>query len=251
MGDSWASMVNTPLLAMSQKPSSSAVNNNNNNATSHGQTVDLATANLNDLYGAGNVLRLEGSEKFRRSSKGHMHDNTSGGPTAVNNGVTNNGVYGDDGDLISGRRASSRGGSGGSLRNGAGSSWYGARSPALSNTSGLFGSSDDGSNAMAAAAAQQAALAGLGMGVGGFNLGLGSPGLEGMSNGLSMAQLAQLNGMNWLNPFNMNMLGIAQRNGHIARGAAPLGADCCCWRRLWTAWPRARRWTRRIRGYAV
>ena len=223
MGDSWASMVNTPLLPMFQKPSSSAVNNNNNNATSHGQTVDLATAKLNDLYGAGNVPRLDGPEKFRRSSKGHMHDNTSGGPTTVNNGVTNNGVYGDDGDLISGHRTSSRGGSGGSLRNGGGgggggSNWSGAQSPALSNTSGRFGSSDDGSNAMAAAAQQQAALAGLGMGVGGFNLGLGSPDLGGMPNGLSMAQLAQLNGMNGMNPFNMNMLGMANLS---AMGISP------------------------------
>ena len=46
MSNSWASMVNTPLLHMFQKPSSSAVNNNNNNATSHGQTVDFATAKL-------------------------------------------------------------------------------------------------------------------------------------------------------------------------------------------------------------
>ena len=109
-----------------------------------------------------------------------MHDNTNGGPTAVNSGVTNNVVYGDDGDLISGHRTSSRGGSGGSLRNGGGSNWSGAQCPALSNTSGRFGSSDDGSNAMAAAAQQQAALAGLGMGVAGFNLILGSPGLGGM-----------------------------------------------------------------------
>ena len=30
-----------------------------------------------------------------------MHDNTSGSPTAVKDSVTNNGVYGDDDDLIS------------------------------------------------------------------------------------------------------------------------------------------------------
>ena len=50
------------------------------------------------------------------------------------------------------------------------------------------------------------------MGVGGFNLGLTSPALAGMQNGLSMAQLAQLNGMDRMNPFsgvNMNMLGMA------------------------------------------
>jgi hypothetical protein len=170
MGDSWASMVNTPLLPMFQKSSTA-----NNNATGHGQTVDLAAAKLNDLYGGGNVPRLDGPEKFRRSSKGHVHDN-SGSSTAVNNGVTNNGVYGDDGDLISGQHApgvgrvpsaSSRGGSG-SLRMAAAavtSNWSGAQSPALSNTSGRFGGSDDGSSAMAAAH-QQAALAGLGMSAG-------------------------------------------------------------------------------------
>ena len=35
-----------------------------NNATNHGQTVDLATAKLNDLYGRGNVPRLNGPKKF-------------------------------------------------------------------------------------------------------------------------------------------------------------------------------------------
>ena len=209
VGDSWASMVNTPLLPMFQKTSTA-----NNNAA--GQTVDLAAAKLNDMYGGGgNVPRLDGPDKFRRPSKGHVHDSSSGS-TTVNNGVPNNGVYSDDGDLISsqGHHAPGIGrvqsGSSRGLRNGGGGTWSGAHSPALSNTSGRFGGSDDGSNAMAAAH-QQAALAGLGMGVGGFNLGLGSPGLAGMPNGLSMAQLAQLNGMNGMNPFgvNMNMLGMA------------------------------------------
>ena len=100
MGDSWASIVNTPLLPMFQNPSSSAMINNNN-AKSHGQTVDLATAKLNDLYGGGNIPRHDDPEKFRRSSKGHMYDNTSAPRPAVNIGVTNNGIYGDVGDLIS------------------------------------------------------------------------------------------------------------------------------------------------------
>ncbi|KAH9020224.1 hypothetical protein EDB85DRAFT_2005486, partial [Lactarius pseudohatsudake] len=196
IGDSWASMVNTLLLPMFQKTSS----NNNNN----GQTVDLAAAELNDLYGSSNVLRLDGPDKFRRPSKGHIHDNSSGS----NNGVTNVGMYGDDGDLIQGHHAPGVGrvqsGSSRGPRNGSGGTWSGGQSPALSNSSGRFGGSDDGSNAMAAAH-QQVALAGLGMGVGGFNLGLGSPGLAGMPNGLNMAQLAQLNDMNGMNPFNMNM----------------------------------------------
>ncbi|KAH9012278.1 hypothetical protein EDB85DRAFT_2281311 [Lactarius pseudohatsudake] len=185
VGDSWASMVNTPLLPMFQKTS-----NNNNN----GQTVDLAAAKLNDLYSSSNVPRLDDPDKFRQPSKGHIHDSSSGS----NNGVTNNGVYGDDGDLIQGHHVP--------VRQEAYAMVVAVLGPvgkAPHSTSGRFGGSDDGSNAMAAAhQQQQAALAGLRMGVGGFNLGLGSPGLAGMPNGLNMAQLAQLNGMN---PFNMNM----------------------------------------------
>ncbi|KAH8987215.1 hypothetical protein EDB86DRAFT_3105112 [Lactarius hatsudake] len=221
VGDSWANMVNTPLFPMFQKMSS----NNSND----GQTVDLAAAKLNDLYGSSNVPRLDGPDKFRRPSKGHMHDSSS----RSNNGVTNNGVYGDDGDLIQGHHArgvgrvqssSSRG-----LRNGGGGTWSGGQSPALSNSSGRFGGSDDGSNAMTVAH-QQAALAGLGMSVGGFNLGLGSPGLTGMPNGLNMAQLAQLNGMNGMNLFNMNMnmlnlaAGIAAAGGGFGQPGLGVGA---------------------------
>ena len=140
-----------------------------------------------------------------------MHDNTSGS-TAIYNGAANDSVYGDDGDLNAqpgGRvpSASSRGGgSGGSLRNGGGSNWSGVKSPALSIASSRNRGSDDGSSAMATAAQQHT---GLSMGVGGFYLGLGSPGLGGMSNGLNVAQLAQLNGMN---AFNMNMHGLANLN---------------------------------------
>ena len=47
---------------------------------------------------------------------------------------------------------------------------------------------------------------------------VGSPGLGGMPNGLSMAQLAQLNGMSGMNPFSMNMLGIANLS---AMGISP------------------------------
>jgi len=212
VGDSWASMVNTPLMPMFQKPSTM------NPSAGPTQTVDLATAKLNDLY-VGTVPRLDGPEKFRRASKGHTPDsaNNSTTGTAIPTVSSNNGLYGDDGDLIQGQTQQVpggrvQGGSSRSLRNGGGSNWSGAQSPALSNTSGRFGGSDDGSGAMAAAAQQQAALAGLGMGVGGFNLGLGSPGLTGMPNGLSMAQLAQLNG---INPFgvNMNMLNMANAMG--------------------------------------
>jgi hypothetical protein len=69
MGDSWASMVDIPLLPMFQESSST-----NNNATGHGQTVDLAATKL--YCGSGNVPRPDGLEKFRRSSRGHMLDNS-------------------------------------------------------------------------------------------------------------------------------------------------------------------------------
>ncbi|KAH9010351.1 hypothetical protein EDB83DRAFT_2530703 [Lactarius deliciosus] len=150
VGDSWASIANTPLLPMFQKSSS----NNSNN----GQTVDLAAAELNDLYRSSNVPRLDGPDKFRRPSKGHIHDGSSGS----NNGVTNNGVYGDDGGLIQGHHAPGVGrvqsGSSRGLRNGGGGTWSGGRGPALSNSSDRFGGSDDGSNAIAAVHQQHHAL---------------------------------------------------------------------------------------------
>ena len=141
-----------------------------------------------------------------------MHDDTSGSSTVVNNDVTNNGIYGDDGDLIAG---------GYIVRTncifewlaeaGDGSNWSGAQSPVLSNISGRFGRSDNGGSARIL---QPATLPSLSMqmggvgGLSGFNLGLGSPGLGGMPGGLNMAQLAQLNAAG-MNPFNMNMLGMA------------------------------------------
>ncbi|KAH9012276.1 hypothetical protein EDB85DRAFT_2281309 [Lactarius pseudohatsudake] len=62
VSDSWASM---------------KMSSNNNN----GQAV---AAKLKDLYGSTNVLRLDGPDKFRRPSKGHIGDSSSGS----NNGVT-------------------------------------------------------------------------------------------------------------------------------------------------------------------
>ncbi|KAH8984727.1 hypothetical protein EDB92DRAFT_1950555 [Lactarius akahatsu] len=162
VGDGWANM---------------KMSSNNN-----GQIVDLAAAKLNDLYGSSNVPRLDGPDKFRRPSKGHIGDSSNGS----NNGVTDSSVYGDgnDCDFIRGHHAPGVGrvqsDSSRDLRNGGGGTWYGSQSPALSNTSGHFGGSDDGSNAMAAPHRQA--------------------GRD--RNGLNLAQLAQQNGMN---PFNMNM----------------------------------------------
>ncbi|KAI9430990.1 hypothetical protein H4582DRAFT_2063241 [Lactarius indigo] len=54
---------------------------------------------MNDLRCNSNVPHLDSLDKFRRPSEGHVHDSNSGS-TAVNNGV-----YGDDGDLIQGHHA--------------------------------------------------------------------------------------------------------------------------------------------------
>lgn len=57
----------------------------------HTQAIDLTGAKLNDLDegDGGNVLRLNGREKFCQSSKSQMHDCRSTS-TVVNNDVTNN-----------------------------------------------------------------------------------------------------------------------------------------------------------------
>src|SRR6266404_8848778 len=89
--------------------------------------------------------------------------------------ASNNGVYGDDRDLISGQGLHAHGhiswGPTRSLRNSG--TWSGALSPTLSDTPGRFGGSDDGGSALTATQ-QHAVLTGLGMGVGGFNQGLTS-----------------------------------------------------------------------------
>ena len=168
-----------------------------------------------------------------------MQDGSSG---SASDGVTNNGVYGEDGDLISShhvpgvgrvQNASSRGGG---FRNGGGGggTWSGAQSPTLSNTSSCFGGSDDGSNSMAAAQ-QQAALAGLR--TGGFNLVLTSPGL-GIPNGQHGTTRKAERDESIQHECAGH--GEPERDGHIARGAAARGADRRCWRQIQPAWPRAR-----------
>jgi hypothetical protein len=173
--------------------------------------------------------RLDGPEKSRRSSKGHIHDN-SGSSTAVNNGVTNNGVYGDDGDLIPSQHAPGVGRVPSSLQE---ATVAACRSgTATSVTAPVHNvphcptpQADSATTTTTAARwpphTNKPRWQNLGMGIGGFNLGLGSPGL-GMPNGLNMAQLAQLNGITGINtgmnPFNMNMFGMANLS---AMGISP------------------------------
>ncbi|KAI0265595.1 hypothetical protein BC834DRAFT_988071 [Gloeopeniophorella convolvens] len=208
IGDSWASMVNTPLMPMFQKTSTAA-------GAGPAQTVDLATAKLNDLYGGGAVPRLDGPEKFRRVSKGNVSDAGSRGGAGEGGA---NGVYGDDGELVPGgggraqqqqqqQQQQQR------MRNGWGGS--GAHSPALSGTSGRFGS-DDGS--AAALQQQQAALAGLGMGLGG----MGPFGAAGLN--MNMLGMANLGAMGLAPEAQLLAAQIAAAGGGFGQPGLGLGA---------------------------
>lgn len=169
VGDSWASMVNTPLMPMFK---------DTRNAN---QSLDAAAAKLTDwtTSGGGVPLISDPPKKFNRLSKGSTG---SGG----NGGDNQNGVYGDDGNPVNQGNSQQQGqrNPSGGMRNASGAGngngfggqagWNGGRSPALSHNSGRI---NDESN-----------LNGLGMA--GFGMGLGSPGLGmGMpgAGGLGMA----------------------------------------------------------------
>ncbi|KAF7799430.1 hypothetical protein EIP86_010665 [Pleurotus ostreatoroseus] len=179
VGDSWASMVNTPLMPMFAKE------------RNPNQSLDAAASKLNDWAtangsGPGVPLISDPPKKLNRLSKGN---------TVLNN----DNMYNDDGMQQSGQQGQRnapggfRNANGGG--NGAGFSgqpgWNGARSPALSNTSGRF--SDDGSMN--------------GLGVGGFNVGMGAAGLGMGMPGAGGFNMAALAGMGPISPFN-NMFNV-------------------------------------------
>lgn len=193
-GDSWASMVSTPLNLMFGQETRSPP-----------QNLDAAATQLNEWSGQNNsrVPLMDDPKKFRRVSK-----NNADSPS--NNGQ-NGGVYDNDGNLVSPpgvqqqqqqapqqQRRNVSGSAGFSGQGGwAGATAQGARSPALSNASSNRFGTDDGSLGMQ------------GLGMGGFNMGLGSPGL-----GMGMPGLAGMN------PLQMNML--AQMNAmNMAGGMSP------------------------------
>lgn len=192
-GGSWASMVNTPLIPIFK------------DTRNPGQSLDAAAQKLNDWTstGGGNVpLISDPPKKFNRLSKGNVNDHED----------PNQGYGGGNQRNVSGGMGGGMGGGGG-MRNVSGpngnlnafggqAGWGGARSPALSNTSGRF--SDDGS------------MNGLGMA--GFGMGMGNPGLAGMpgTGGFNMAALAAA-GMAPVSPFN-NMFNV---NNLAAMGVTP------------------------------
>lgn len=180
-GDSWASMVNTPLIPMFNKDARAP------------QNLDAAAAKLSDWSGnSSRVPLMDDPKKFRRVSK--TNSEQGGGDQGQNGGV-----YDNDGNLVQPggqqqqqqqqRRNVSASNAFSGQGGWSGTGAQGARSPALSNvSSNRFGSEDGmGMNAM---------------GMNGFNMGLGSPGL-----GMGMPGMGGLAGMN---PLQMNML--AQMN---------------------------------------
>ena len=194
-GDSWASMVNTPLIPMFNKDSRNPP-----------QNLDAAASKLSEWSGSGSrVPLMDDPKKFRRVSK----TNSEAGSASQHNGS----VYDNDGNLVppgagagaggqqqQQRRNANTGNGFGGQGNWSGSVGQGARSPALSNVSSNRFGSDDGS------------LGGMnGLGMNGFNMGMGSPGL-----GMGMPGMGGLAG---INPLQMNML--AQMNAMGISGMSP------------------------------
>ena len=183
-GDSWASMVNTPLIPMFQKDTRIAP-----------QTLDAAASKLNDWSNknaASGVPRM-GDPTIHRRTKPLSHDGNTQNPGHG----SSHAVYDDNGNLLLPGATSvqqnqqGRRNVGGNNNSGVGGpgGWSGTRSPALSNTSSnRFGGIDDGGGL-------GNGMNGLGMLMGGPPMGMGSPGL-----GMPMG------GMGPMSPFNMNML---------------------------------------------
>ncbi|OSX57166.1 hypothetical protein POSPLADRAFT_1174643 [Postia placenta MAD-698-R-SB12] len=179
VGDSWASMVNTPLMPMFK------------NTRDPAQSLDAAAAKLTDwtTNGGGVPLISDPPKKLNRLSRG------STGPSNTNGSDS---VYGDDGNH--GPQQHGQRNVSGSMRNASGpgnghafggQGFNNIRSPGLSQ-----GRINDEAN-----------LNGLGMA--GFGLGMGSPGLGmGMSGagGLGMAPFAGMPISPFGNVFNMQQL---------------------------------------------
>ncbi|KAI8986174.1 hypothetical protein BD414DRAFT_487899 [Trametes punicea] len=175
-GGSWASMVNTPLI-----PIFKDTRNSN-------QSLDAAAQKLNEWNSSGGAsvpLISDPPKRMNRLSKGNQNNDNDEG---------NQGQNGNQRNMSGGMRNAS--GAGNLNAFGGQAGWGGARSPALSNTSGRF--SDDGS------------MNGLGMG--GFNMGMANPALAGLpgTGGFNMAALAAA-GMAPVSPFNsmFNMSNLA------------------------------------------
>ena len=211
VGDSWASMVNTPLIPMFQKE------------RNPGQSLDAAAAKLNEWAGTsgpGVPLISDPPKRMNRLSKGSSALNgTNDDDNNVGHQQTNN-HHQQQRNVSGGLRNVS----GNNAFGGAGG-WNGARSPALSNTSGRF--SDDGSNGMNGLGMGGFGN-GLGMGMPGVGVGVGVPG-----GGLNMAALAAagmsplgvqaFGNMNMFNMQNLAAMGLSAEQILTMQMAAAAG----------------------------
>ncbi|KAI0671110.1 hypothetical protein C8Q78DRAFT_1138607 [Trametes maxima] len=155
-GGSWASMVNTPLIPIFK------------DTRNPGQSLDAAAQKLNDWTSSGGgavPLISDPPKRLNRLSKGNQGNDNDDGSQGHSGGNQRN-VSGGMRNISGNGNLNAFGGQAG---------WGGARSPALSNTSGRF--SDDGS------------MNGLGMG---FGMGMGNPALAGLpgTGGFNVAALA-------------------------------------------------------------
>ncbi|EKM49767.1 uncharacterized protein PHACADRAFT_265434 [Phanerochaete carnosa HHB-10118-sp] len=166
VGDSWASMVNTPLMPMFAKE------------RNPGQSLDAAAAKLNDwttTTGPGVPLISDPPKKLNRLSKGSTGFNNNNDAGQNNYGDNPNNQPGQQRNVPGGLRNANNNGFGGQP------GWNGSRSPALSQQS-------DGSMN--------------GLGVGGFNLGMNAAGLGMGLPGAPGFNMAALAGMAPVSPFN-------------------------------------------------
>jgi len=172
VGDSWASMVNTPLIPMFQ--------NTNKDQQRNGQNLDAAVNKLNDWTAGNRVPLMEDPKKYRRPSKAssvvsnseqHSEDQQSGGERRGFRNVS--GTNNNPNHNVNNNQP------------GPGNWGSTLRSPNLSAGIGRF--NGDGG------------LDSAGVGIGGFNVGLGSPGI-----GMGLPNGNMLGGMP-VSPFGMNM----------------------------------------------
>lgn len=171
VGDSWANMVNTPLIPMFA---------NTNKGT---QKPEPAANKQPQSWGEPQVPLMEDAKKFRRVSKTNTANDNRGPSPGVPEGQRQMGAQG--GDWRSGNNNNSQNTNNNNNGIGAGGpGGWNLRSPALSPGSRGY-SEENGLNSA-------------GVNMGGFNMGMGSPGL-----GMGIPNSAGIM------PFNMNMLNMA------------------------------------------
>jgi hypothetical protein len=184
-GDSWASMVNTPLVPMFQK-----------DTRLPSQNLDAAANKLSEWTKAGatNVPRMSDPTVYRRN-KAPSDARDGGNQSIMDDNTPSN---------------QTRGAPGG-MRN---TGWSGTRNTAPPNASpNRFGGNDDiigGPNAMNGLGMQ--------MGAGGFNMGMGSPGV-----GMGLPGLAGMAPMNPFNMNMLSAMGISPEAQLLAAQMAASG----------------------------